>query len=587
MGGENSKESQVQKDESKLEEQKQEINQQKNTNKKDSKSKAKKDKDDEEEDEEEEEEEDDDEEKKENNNKNKNQNNIPQRQKNKEKTNTKKNSQKKEGKYFSIDESDSSKSKSDKKSSNKAISNINKLSELSSYIDERKFNTNTSLNFTIISKNSKKADNPNNELSEESENPNYPRIAEKGYIKGDNKYFGDFNNLDQDFVYKKKIKQEEEEEESETDMTLPLKERVYNEFNRHKYYLDTNEKGALTKINKKSFSNPKRYKYRKSLLLHKKEITCLIALSGTVNKICYASGSMDKTISLWDSTFVLIYKIKCDEWYSNYLIEFDKTYILSCESNHIKMYDLMKEHYDCVKIFKDHIDDIYCLLSVIDEDEEKFIFLSGGKDKTIRLWDHEMDAPIKYFEGHYTTVTQIEKFGNDKKKVISCSEDKTFIVWDIRNNNPLKIFNNYFNHLCIAGDNLGFCCGAYDNKIRLYNNEYLLIKCIVSKLFGIRIILMINDYCMLIVDIDNNMYILDLDENEDSLVCIYTGYEDEVVNVIKSFNWDKDGQNNKVIVVSCKNGYVYLFSFEYELKNDNKKNNQEDKRSKTKKKKTK
>ena len=114
----------------------------------------------------------------------------------------------------------------------------------------------------------------------------------------------------------------------------------------------------------------------------------------------------------------MIYKIKCDEWYSNYLIEFDTTNILSCESNNIKMYDLTKEHYDCVKIFKDHINDIYCLLSVIDEEEEKFVFLSGGKDKTIRLWDHEMDAPIKYYEGHYSTVTQIQKFGNDKNKVI-------------------------------------------------------------------------------------------------------------------------------------------------------------------------
>ena len=594
MGGENSKESQVQKEEPKLEEQNHNMNQQKNTNKKEKKPKPKKDneeEDDEEEEEEEEEEEDDSEEenknKKENNkenNKEKNKGNNkvnnkensnkninPKRQSTKEKTNNKRKLQKKEEKYFSIEESNSSKSKSDKNSSNKVINNINQLSELSSYIDERIFNTNTSLNFTNKSNNSKNPnDSHNNDLSEESLNSNYPRIANKGYINGDNKYFGDFNNLDQDFIYKKKKKQETDEEESETNMALPLKERVYNECNRHKYYLDTNEKSAYDKINKKSFNNYKRYKHRKSILIHKKEITCLISLSGTIKKICYASSSMDKTINLWDSFFFLIYKIKCDEWYSNYLIEFDTTNILSCESNHIKMYDLTKEHYDCVKIFKDHINDIYCLLSVIDEEEEKFVFLSGGKDKTIRLWDHEMDAPIKYYEGHYSTVTQIQKFGNDKNKVISCSEDKTFIVWDIRNNNPLKIFNNYFNHLCIVGDGIGFYCGAYDNKIRLYNNEYSLIKCIVSKLFGIRIILMIDDYCMLIVDIDNNMHILDLDEEENNLIFIYTGYEDEIVNVIKSFNWDSDKQNNKSIIVACKNGYIYLYSFEYELRYNNK-----------------
>lgn len=502
---------------------------------------------------------------------------IPQKQNNKEKNKNQRKSKISVKKYFSIDESSSSKSKSDNKSSNKSLNNNKiKTSELSSYIDERFFNTNTSLNFTIQSNNSKNK----NSISSESENPNYPKVSTKGYRNSHNKYFGDFNTLDKDFVYKKKTIKEETEEESETDMTLPLKERVYNEFNRHKYYLDTNEKGAYTKINKKSFTNSKRYKYRKSILLHKKAITCLISLSGTIKKIAYASSSLGKEISLWDSYFLNIHKIKCTQWHSNFLSEFDTTNLLSCESNHIKMYDLKSEDYDVIKIFKDHIDDILCLLPVIDFDEEKYIFLSGGKDKTLRLWDHEMDAPIKYYEGHYSTVTHIKKYGNNNKKVISCSEDKTFIVWDIKNTNPLKIFNNYFNHLVIANDSLGFCCGAYDNKIRFYNNEYILIKCIVSQLFGIRNILMINDYCILIVDIDNNINILDLDEDENNLAFIYTGYEDEVVDVIKSFNWNKENQNSRAIMVACKNGYVYLYTFEYDLKSNSAYNNSNKKKHK-------
>ena len=526
----------------------------------------------------EEEEEDDDKdknkEKENNNNKNKN----LAKQKKKEKLNEQKTSKKKEEKkYFSVQESLSSDSKSENKSSNKSLNNNKiKSSELSSYIEERFFNTNTSLNFTLQSNNSKNINN----ISEESDNPNYPKVSNKDNRNISNKYFGDFNTLDKDFIYKKKTKKEETDEESETDMTLPLKERVYNEFNRHKYYLDTNEKGAYTKINKKSFTNPKRYKYRKSILLHQKAITCFISLSGTIKKIAYASSSLGKEISLWDSYFFNIHKIKCLQWHSNFLSEFDTTNLLSCESNHIKMYDLKSEDYDCIKIFKDHIEDILCLLPVIDFDEEKYIFLSGGKDKTLRLWDHEMDAPIKYYEGHYSTVTHIQKYGNNNKKVISCSEDKTFIVWDIKNTNPLKIFNNYFNHFVIVNDSLGFCCGAYDNKIRFYNNEYLLIKCIVSQLFGIKNILMINDYCILIVDIDNNINILDLDEDENNLAFIYTGYEDEVVDVIKSFNWNKENQNSRAIMVACKNGYVYLYTFEYDLKSNSSYNNSKNKKHK-------
>ena len=601
MGGENEKEQKVQE-----EEKKEENNIQKKPTKKE------KDSNESEEDEEEEEEDDSVEDKVNNNKGNKNNNNKGNKNNNNKGDNIDKNKlnrdkkitvrnkdklkNKKEDKYFSIEESISSKSKNEQKSSNKDRENINinNLSELSSYIDERIFHTNSSLNFTIKSSNEKSKsinennekniNNNNNDLSEESEYSNYPKIANNAHRKSDNTYFGDFNTLDQDIIYKKRKKKEETEEESETDMSLPLKQRVYNEHNRHKHYLDSNEKGAYAKINKKSFTNTKRYKYRKSVMLHKKEITCLISLSGTIKKIAYSSSSLDKTITLWDAYFLLIGEIKCDEWYSNFICEFDTTNILSCESNHIKMYDLMSEHYDCIRIFKDHIEDIYALLPVIDEEEEKYIFLSGGKDKTLRLWDHEMDAPIKYYEGHYSTVTHIKKYGNDNKKVISCSEDKTFIVWDIKNTNPLKIFNNYFNHLVIENDSLGFCCGAYDNKIRFYNNEYVLIKCLVSQLFGIRNILMINDFCMLIVDIDNNMNILDLDETENNLAFIYTGYEDEVVSVIKSFNWNSKNVGSRAIIVACKNGYAYLYTFEYELTDNN--NNNKSTGSKKKKHKT-
>ena len=92
---------------------------------------------------------------------------------------------------------------------------------------------------------------------------------------------------------------------------------------------------------------------------------------------------------------------------------------------------------------------------------------------------------------------------------------------------------------------------------------------------------MINDYCMLIVDIDNNMNILDLDETENNLACVYTGYEGEVVNVIKSFNWDSEKSGSKIIMVASKNGYVYQYSFEYEIKNDNKSNKSKKKKHKT------
>ena len=471
--------------------------------------------------------------------------------------------------YFSIEESSSHK-QSEKNSSIKDSEkkqNSNKT-EKSSFIDERKYQTNSSFSFSNKSKNYNSIHSNYQEIiSTNSELANYPKYMDHNNKRADNRVFGEFNYTHSDRMYEQiQEKNSESEEQEEPYKELTLKEKIINEYERHKNYMDTNEKGVFAEINKKSYKNAKRYKYRKSLLLHEKEITCICSLSGKIKKIAYATSSVDKSIKLWNFKFVVIGQIKNLEWHSNFICEFDTTNLLSSESINIKMYDLMTDNYDCIRTFKDHIEDINCILPLIDYEEDIFIFMSGGKDKILRLWDYEMDTPMKYYEGHYDVVTHIEKIANDNKKIISCSKDKTFIVWDIKNTSPVKVFNNYFNHLCLLGDNVGFCCGSYDNKIRFYDSDYLLMKCLVSEIYGINLILMIDDYYMLTVDFENRINVLDLYNN--NLVFVYTGCTEEVVKVIKAFNWDLDDSENKIIVTACKDGYVYLYSFELEIRNN-------------------
>ena len=476
------------------------------------------------------------------------------------------NIKKKNGKdYFSIEESSSNK-QSEKSSinNNKDINDNANILDKTSFIDARKYNTDSSSNSSRKPK--------SNEVSEIiSTNSNVvgpPHRMNHNIKNADNQVFGEFNytnNIDKIYEEIEGKNTETEEESMETYKELTFKEKVFNEYHRHKDYLDTNEKGVYSKINKKSYKNAKRYKYRKSLLLHEKEITCICSLSGKINKIAYATSSIDKTIKFWNAKFIIVNQITKLEWYSNFICEFDTTNILSSESIYIKMYDLMSDKIEYVRKFRDHIEDINYILPLIDFDEEKFIFISGGKDKILRLWDHEMDTPIKFYEGHYDVVTYIQKIGNNNKKIVSCSIDKTFIIWDIKNSNPIKVFNNYFNQLYLLGDNIGFCCGAYDNKLRFYDSDYLLIKCLVNELYGINYILMIDDYYMLTVDINNNINMIDLYEN--NFLFTYTGCTAEVVSVIKSFNWNLDNSESRVIITACKDGYVYLYSYELEINN--------------------
>jgi len=546
---------------------------------------------------------------------------------------------KKNNDYFSIEE-DSSK-QSDIISSSQYKDNI-KISDQSSFIDVRKYNTNSTVSqnskksinsekkqkkkktVNTNDKNNKTSDiiqsnsdnnnqinntnsysnsnNKNNQINNTNSNsyptsnninqinitnsdsnlnymnnnnnldnaPRTVKVNNNHIQKADNQVFGEFNYTNMDNNIEETEPKMTETVETEPYKELTLQEKIYNEYQRHKEYLDANEKGVYSEIHKKSYKNAKRYKYRKSLLLHEKEITCICSLSGKIKKITYATSSLDKTIKLWNTKFASVHKIKNLQWHSNFLCEFDTTNLLSSESIYVKMYDLMSDSFECTKTYRDHIDDINAILPLINYEKDEYSFMSGGKDKILRLWNNDFDSPIRYYEGHFDTVTHIQKIAGDTTKIISCSIDKTFIIWDIRNTNPIKVFNNYFNHLCLLGDNVGFCCGAYDNKIRFYDDAYLISKCLVSEFYGIRHILMIDDYYMLIVDIDNNINVLDTYEN--NFLFKYAGSGGEVASVIKSYNWDKDNSENKIIITACKDGYVYLYSFELEINNKISKN---------------
>ena len=69
-----------------------------------------------------------------------------------------------------------------------------------------------------------------------------------------------------------------------------------------------------------------------------------------------------------------------------------------------------------------------------------------------------------------------------------------------------------------------------------YDDAYLMSKFLASEFNGIRLILMIDKYYILIVDIDNKINILNIYEN--NFLFKYAWKGGEVVSVIKSYNWN-------------------------------------------------
>ena len=70
------------------------------------------------------------------------------------------------------------------------------------------------------------------------------------------------------------------------------------------------------------------------------------------------------------------------------------------------MYDISSEIYECKFIFRDHIEEIYIIYVIISK--YSMNFLSGGKDKIIRLWKPDSEEPIRYFEGHKDSIISIK-----------------------------------------------------------------------------------------------------------------------------------------------------------------------------------
>ena len=347
-----------------------------------------------------------------------------------------------------------------------------------------------------------------------------------------------------------------------------IKDIIYSEFQRHKKYLDPTEKKCVEEIDYSNYINCDYFRYSKSILLHQKEITSICSIKYNIRKICYATGGKDGKIKLWKQNFECIFAKINLQHPPLVLLQYQTRYLLSAEGIYIKIYDLNSNHLDLSQTLRDHIGEIKTIL-IVGEDylnQTNLKIITGGKDKILRMWNVLQESVIKYFEGHRDTVTNIQYVGNYRNIIISMAIDKCFIVWEIQTSNIIIMFNNYFSSTCLLGTNFGFCCGAYDNKIRFYDKEYNMVKCIVGDFFNCDNFLMISNNHLIFTTAENELMIIDIDS--DKIFSYYKGLKCDIKKMIKSFDWDmpERNMNNQLRGIKFKNiltvgtdGYVYIW----------------------------
>lgn len=101
--------------------------------------------------------------------------------------------------------------------------------------------------------------------------------------------------------------------------------------------------------------------------------------------------------------------------------------------------------------------------------------LSGSHDRTLRFWDAETGKEIMKLEGHTDQITSVA-ISPDAKKAISGSRDKTVRLWDLPGRKELHTFTGHegrVNCVTIAPDGKTAASGSHDRTVRLWDLDKL------------------------------------------------------------------------------------------------------------------
>lgn len=99
--------------------------------------------------------------------------------------------------------------------------------------------------------------------------------------------------------------------------------------------------------------------------------------------------------------------------------------------------------------------------------------VTGGEDRTVRVWDVTSGKPLRSFQGHMTKVTAVGVRG-DGRQVASASDDGAIRLWDLGHADDHKAVTDATDSLwavAVSPDGKRFATAGADKTIRVYDPE--------------------------------------------------------------------------------------------------------------------
>ena len=326
------------------------------------------------------------------------------------------------------------------------------------------------------------------------------------------------------------------------------------EYKKNRLFLSDDEKFKAIPLAKPH--SPPTILYHKIYNIHTSSITSILTLSPSCEGIHYATASTDNTIKLWSALFHMLSHITTQHAHSTCLAQHKRKYLLSAEGVYIYMYKLRPPHKTHF-IFRSHTAEVLHIMPLSQD-----VFISSGKDATIRLWKENV---IRFYEGHRSCVRKVSKVFN-MRNMASYGDDKKIFIWEYTQAIALNSIDVYYTCADIVGTNFGFVTGSYDNKLRMYN-----MKEGNGELFAV--FDMDYYYCrnIIIANEEENVYlftnfineIIALDVKERTVVKVLKGNvgECKVNMVVKDYQWvNHEDEHEKNVIAVCDDGCAYVWN---------------------------